>query len=114
MTAMAYASAGLLTPQSIGLIPQILPGVAIGVPIGALLIRHVRVETFRRICMSFDAWIVAFGISTLFRTLHIVEGRSAYLIMLVVGLIDGCLLYRFFSSTTYQMQFKNERVPTET
>src|SRR5580765_5572448 len=75
MTAVAYASAGLLTPQSIGLIPQILPGVAIGVPIGALFIRHVRVETFRRICMSFDAWIVAFGISTLFRSLHIIEGR---------------------------------------
>ena len=26
----------------------------------------------------------------------------------------GCLLYRFFSSTDYQMRFKNERMPTET
>jgi len=114
MTAIAYGYAGLLTPASLGLIPQILPGVAIGVPVGAFFIRRVRVETFRRICMSFDAWIVAFGISTLFRSLHIIESRSAYLIMAAVGLIDGWLLYRFFSSTTYQMQFKNERVSTET
>ena len=114
MTAMAYASAGLLTTQSIGLIPQILPGVAIGVPIGALIIRHVRLETFRRICMSFDAWVVAFGISTLFRSLHIIEGGAAYLIMVAVGLIDACLLYCFFSSSAYQMQFKNKSVPTQT
>ncbi len=98
LTAIAYGSAGLLTPESLGLIPQILPGVAIGVPIGAFLIRHVRVETFRRICMSFDAWIVAFGISTLFRSLHLVESYSAYLIMGVVGSIDACMLYRFFSN----------------
>jgi uncharacterized membrane protein YfcA len=103
-TALAYLYAGLLTPPSLLLIPMIVPGVAIGVPAGAFLIRHVRVETFRRVCMSFDAWIVAFGISTLFRTLHIIDGRAAYLIMAAVGLIDACLLYRFFSSPVYRMQ----------
>jgi len=110
LTAIAYGSSGLLTTSSLGLIPQILPGVAIGVPLGAFLIRHVRLETFRRICMSFDAWVVAFGISTLFRSLHIVESYAAYLIMGAVGSIDACLLYRFFSSTAYRMQLKNERV----
>jgi uncharacterized membrane protein YfcA len=113
-TAIAYASAGLLTPTSLLLIPQIVPGVLIGVPVGAFLIRHVRVETFRRICMSFDAWIVAFGISTLFRSLHIIESRAAYLIMALVALIDAYLLYRFFSSATYRLHFKTERVSTET
>ena len=113
-TAIAYLYAGLLTPPSLLLIPLIVPGVAIGVPVGAFLIRHVRVETFRRICMSFDAWIVAFGISTLFRTLHIIEGRAAYLVMAVVGLIDACLLYRFFSSPIYRMPFKSGHVPTKT
>src|SRR6185295_3931278 len=111
-TAIAYLYAGLLTPPSLLLIPLIVPGVAIGVPVGAFLIRHVRVETFRRICMSFDAWIVAFGISTLFRTLHIIESGAAYLIMAIVGLIDAWLLYRFFSSTTYRMRFTGERVST--
>lgn len=113
-TAMAYASAGLLTPASLALIPQIVPGVAIGVPIGAFLIRRVPVETFRRICMSFDAWIVAFGIATLFRSLHIIDGGKAYLIMVVVGSIDAWLLYRFFSSPIYRTQFKSERVSMKT
>jgi uncharacterized membrane protein YfcA len=113
-TAVAYLYAGLLTAPSLLLIPLIVPGVALGVPIGAFLIQRVRVETFRRICMSFDAWIVAFGISTLFRTLHIIEGRAAYLVMAVVGLIDACLLYRFFSSPIYRMPFKSGHVPTKT
>ena len=113
LTAIAYGYVGLLTSESLALIPQILPGVAIGVPVGTFLIRHVRVETFRRICMSFDAWIVAFGISTLFRSLRIIESQSAYLIMGGVGLIDAVLLYRFFSSPPYRMRLKNERASTE-
>jgi uncharacterized membrane protein YfcA len=102
MTAIAYGTAGLLTPVSLALIPQILPGVVIGVPIGAFLIRRIRPETFRRICMSFDAWIVAFGISTQFRDLKIIPGNRAYLVMALVGLNDIWLLYRFFSAPAYR------------
>jgi uncharacterized protein len=97
-TAIAYFTAGLITTQSITLIPQILPSVLIGVPIGAWIIRQMRVETFRRLCMSFDAWVVGFGVSTVLRDLKIVEGGAAYLFLLVVIVIDAVLLYRFFSS----------------
>jgi uncharacterized membrane protein YfcA len=97
-TAIAYFTAGLITTQSITLIPQILPSVLVGVPIGAWLIRQMRVETFRRLCMSFDAWVVGFGVSTVLRDLKIVEGGAAYLFLLVVIAIDAVLLYRFFSS----------------
>jgi len=97
-TAIAYLSAGLITTQSNLLIPQILPSVLIGVPIGAALIRQMRVETFRRMCMSFDAWIVGFGVSTVLRDTKLVEGPSAYLFLLAVFVVDGVLLYRFFSS----------------
>jgi uncharacterized protein len=97
-TACAYLSAGLFTSASIGLIPQILPGVAIGVPIGAFLIRRIRPETFRRVCMSFDAWVVAFGVSTLLRDLHIVQGAAAYLVLALVAAIDSWMLYRFFAA----------------
>jgi uncharacterized membrane protein YfcA len=98
MTAIAYLTAGLYTRDSLALIPQILPGVAIGVPIGALLIQRIRPETFRRVCMSFDAWVVAFGLSILVRDLHILNGSKAFLVMAAVGLLDGWLLYRFFSA----------------
>jgi uncharacterized protein len=96
-TALAYLSAGLITKQSNLLIPQILPSVLIGVPIGAALIRQMKVETFRRICMSFDAWIVGFGVSTVLRDTRLVESGAAYLFLLGVIIVDGVLLYRFFS-----------------
>jgi hypothetical protein len=83
---------------SIALIPQILPSVLIGVPIGAFLIRHIPTETFRRICMSFDAWVVAFGVSTVVRDLKIVEGLTPFLFLEAVIVIDAWLLWRFFSA----------------
>ena len=97
-TAIAYLTAGLFTTNSIALIPQILPSVFIGVPIGARLIRKMPAETFRRLCMSFDAWVVGFGVSTVLRDVRIVEGNSAYLFLAGVILIDGWLLYRFFAA----------------
>jgi uncharacterized protein len=96
-TAVAYAYAGLYTAQSAALIPYILPSIVIGVPIGAALIQRIRPETFRRVCMSFDAWIVGFGLSTLVKDLHLVDSNLAFLILVAVGLIDTVLLYRFFT-----------------
>jgi uncharacterized protein len=97
-TAIAYLTAGLFTTSSIGLIPQILPSVLIGVPIGARLIRRMPAETFRRLCMSFDAWVVGFGVSTVLQDVGIVAGNAAYLFLVAVILIDGWLLYRFFAA----------------
>ena len=100
LTASAYLFAGLFVRDSVALIPWMLPSVAIGVPVGAIVIRRLQPETFRRICMSFDAWVVAFGISTLLRELHLVDSLAAYLVVFVTVLIDGYLLARFFSALT--------------
>jgi uncharacterized membrane protein YfcA len=97
MTAVAYAWAGLYSRESFGLIPYIVPSLAIGVPAGATLIRHIRPETFRRLCMSFDAWVVAFGLSGLIRTLHLGGDGVAYGEFVAVVAFDAWLLYRFFS-----------------
>ena len=99
-TAIAYAYAGLYTRQSLALTPAILPSLLIGVPVGAWLIRRINAETFRRVCMSFDAWVVGFGISTILRTLHVIEGSAAYSVMAIVVAIDAVLLYRFFSGAS--------------
>lgn len=96
MTAVAYAYAGLFTTTSLALIPWIVPGIVIGVPIGAFIIQRMRVETFRRICMSFDAWIVAFGLSRLLQELGLVASNASYLVLVGVGLLDMYLLYQFF------------------
>jgi uncharacterized membrane protein YfcA len=97
LTAIAYLAAGLFVRESLGLLPWIVPSVLLGVPIGGVLIRHVRSETFRRMCMSFDAWVVSFGVSILVRTLHLVDSLAAFWVMGVVIGIDAWLLYRFFA-----------------
>jgi uncharacterized membrane protein YfcA len=95
--AVAYWYAGLFTPAALALVPWMVPGLLIGVPLGAWIIRHVDADTFRRVCMSFDAWVVGFGLSTLLRVLHLVEGPEAYTVLAAVALGDAVLLYRFFA-----------------
>jgi uncharacterized protein len=102
-TTIAYLNAGLFTMKSVALIPSILPSVLIGVPIGAWLIQRMPAEVFRRLCMSFDAWVVAFGISTSLRDVKIVQGPKAFLFLAAVILIDAWLLYRFFSKPAAQV-----------
>src|SRR3989454_4702270 len=97
MTAVAYAYVGLFTTTSMALIPWIVPSILVGVPLGAFVIQRVRVETFRRVCMSFDAYVVAFGLSRLLGELRLVETAAAYLVIVAVSLLDTWLLYRFFS-----------------
>jgi hypothetical protein len=48
--------------------------------------------------MSFDAWVVAFGLSRLLRELGLVQSNAAYLVLIGVGLLDTWLLYRFFAN----------------
>jgi uncharacterized membrane protein YfcA len=96
LTAIAYAYAGLFLAPSFALIPWIVPSIVIGVPIGAFIIRRMQAETFRRICMSFDAWVVAFGLSRLLQELGLVESHAAYLVLAGIGALDVWLLYRFF------------------
>jgi uncharacterized membrane protein YfcA len=97
LTAAAYLTVGLFTAESLALVSWILPSIAIGVPLGAQVIQRVHPETFRRLCMSFDAWIVGFGLSTLVRQLGFIEGYAAFSVLLVIGAIDTWLLIRFFS-----------------
>lgn len=96
MTAVAYAFAGLYTAQSAALIPVIIPSLAIGVPIGGYLIRRMQADLFRRVCMSFDAWIVGFGMSGVLRDLHVLPGGTAYVVFATVVVFD-IWLYRYFT-----------------
>jgi uncharacterized membrane protein YfcA len=96
-TAAAYGYAGLYSTESMALIPFIVPSIAIGVPLGGFLIQRIRPETFRRVCMSFDAWIVAFGLSVLLKELRIVESNLAYLVLAGAAVLDTVMLYYFFT-----------------
>jgi len=96
LTAIAYYHFGLFTTESFSLIRMIVPGLLIGIPLGAHLIRRIDAETFRRSCMSFDVWIVSFGLSRVLLELKLAQGVAAYSPMIGAGLLDMYLLYWFF------------------
>lgn len=91
----AYAYLGLLTRESASLLPWIAPGVLIGFPIGHWLVSRVGVETFRRVCMSFDAYLVAFGLARTLTALGVMP-LFAYTTLVVTAIIDGKLLLGYF------------------
>jgi len=97
-TAVAYYQLGLFTAESDSLFLLFIPCVVVGVPLGAYLIRHLDAETFRRICMSFDAWVVGFGLSRVLIDLELAESPWAYGVMAATMVIDLCLLYIFFTA----------------
>jgi uncharacterized protein len=96
-TTIVYYQLGLFIAESANILLTFIPSVVIGIPLGAYLIRRLDAETFRRICMSFDAWVVGFGLSRVLIDLKLMESPWAYSTMAITILIDSYLLYIFFT-----------------
>ena len=99
-TLIAYAALGMITAESTALVPVLAPGVLLGVPLGFHLIRRIHPETFRRVCMSFDAWLVGFGLSRVVARLDLVPVMWAYQLLVLTVVIDIILLRTFFRART--------------
>jgi uncharacterized membrane protein YfcA len=97
VTALVYYQLGLFIAESQNILLVLIPSVVVGIPLGAYLIRRLDAETFRRICMSFDAWVVGFGFARVLIDLNLMESPWAYSVMAVAILIDIYLLYIFFT-----------------
>lgn len=113
LTAIAYFYLGLFTVESMAIAYTIVPGVLIGIPLGAFLISRLDAETFRRICMSFDAWIVGFGLSRVLMELDLAHGVAAYSPLMLAIAVDAYLLYLFFRTlirTRAALSFELSRV----
>ena len=95
VTAVVYYQLGLFIAESENLFLVLIPSVVVGVPLGAYLIRRLDAETFRRICKSFDAWVVGFGLSRVLIELDL--STWAYSVTAVTILTDAYLLYIFFT-----------------
>src|SRR5438270_2977153 len=98
LTAFAYWQLGLFTAEALQLGSWIVPSVLIGIPVGAYAIRRMDAETFRRICMSFDVWVVGFGLSRSLIGLKLSASPLAYSAMAAAVLLDLWLLLAFFKS----------------
>ncbi len=99
LTAFMYYRLNLFVAESGSLLWVIVPAVLIGIPFGALAMRSLTSETFRRICMSFDAWVVGFGLSRVLIELKLAESPWAYSVLAATIAIDVCLLALFFAGS---------------
>src|SRR3954447_4901141 len=81
VTGIVYYKLGLFIAESGNILLVFIPSVIVGIPLGAYLIRRLNAETFRRICMSFDAWVVGFGLSRVLIDLNLMERPWAYSVM---------------------------------
>ena len=98
LTAIAYYQLGLYAVESQSVFWAIVPGVLVGIPLGAYVIRKLDAETFRRVCMSFDVWVVGFGLSRALMGLKLVQSPAAYGTLAAAVLLDLFLLFAFFRS----------------
>jgi uncharacterized protein len=97
-TAVVYWQLGLFVGESQALMPVLILAMLAGIPLGAYAIRRLDAETFRRICMSFDAWVVGFGLSRVLIELGLMASPEAYGFMAATIVIDVYLLYLFFTA----------------
>lgn len=102
LATIAYYFLGLFTVESASILWNIGPSVLIGLPVGAYIIRRVNPETFRRLCMSFDAWVIGFGLSAVLIELGLVVQPVAFLIWVLIICIDSYLLYQYFARDKYR------------
>jgi uncharacterized protein len=96
LTAFAYYQLGLFTAEALHVGSWIVPSVLVGIPLGAFAIRRMDAETFRRVCMSFDVWVVGFGLSRSLIALKLAATPVAYGAMLAAIVLDLWLLLAFF------------------
>ncbi len=102
MTAAAYYFLGLYSVENAQLLPSIVPSVLVGIPLGTFLIGRMDAETFRRLCMSFDAVVVGFGMSKVLIELKLMASPEAYSVLAAAVAIDAVLLYRFFQQRSFR------------
>jgi uncharacterized protein len=107
LTAAVYYHLGLFVGESQSIFWAIVPSVLIGIPVGAFVIRQLDAETFRRVCMSFDVWVVGFGLSRVLIDLKLMQSPWAYSVMMVAIVLDIYLLYVFFTTRRPAAQAEN-------
>ena len=97
-TGLAYLFLNLYNPVSTQLTWILLIPMIIGIPLGAFTVTRMHIQTFRRICMSFDAWIVSYGLSRVLIDTKMLVAELGYSVFAATIAIDAALLYRFFEN----------------
>ena len=103
---VVYAWLGLFVQDSASLLPWLAPGILIGFPLGRWLVRKFDAETFRRVCTSFDAYLVAFGLAHALVSTGVPKS-AAYQLVLATAVLDTRMLWTFFRASRATAVAKN-------
>jgi len=57
-------------------------------------------DPFRRICMAFDALVVAFGLSRVLIELNLATAFTTYSILTIMMMLNAYFLFQFFQNRT--------------
>jgi uncharacterized protein len=85
LTLGTYLFLGFYGAQSFGIFWLLLPAVALGLPLGRLLLRRVSKESFRRLCMGVDAVLVSVGLGVALQQLGWVDRPESYAVSAAIG-----------------------------
>jgi uncharacterized membrane protein YfcA len=85
LTLVTYLFLGLYGAPSLGLFALLLPAVALGMPLGRLLLRRFSKETFRRLCMGVDAALVSVGLGVALQQLGWVDRAMSHAVVAAIG-----------------------------
>jgi uncharacterized protein len=94
-TAVVYVMLGLLTFESFQLFLWIIPGVVIAMPLGSFILGKVDPQTFRRICISVDAWLIAYGLLRTLGSGMWLSETANYLIFAAIVAADGLTVAKY-------------------
>jgi hypothetical protein len=61
--------------------------------------------------MSFDSWVVGFGLSRVLIELNLVVSPTAYLFWFMVIAIDTYLLYQYFTKARFKL-YQSQKIKT--
>jgi len=95
-TLLAYLALGLFTREALSVSAPLLPGVAVGLPLGYLAVRRLDGETFRRVCMGTDALLVGFGLAHSLVARGVVSPALAWSGFAAVVLLEAAILAAYF------------------
>jgi uncharacterized membrane protein YfcA len=107
ITCVTYYLLGLFSAKSIGwfgsvtpieLFEVIAPPVLVGLPLGMVIAKLLNMEMFRRFCMTFDAWIVGYGLTRVLITFFNVNSNLANVLYAGVLALSLIILYRYLGS----------------
>jgi hypothetical protein len=85
MTLVAYLFLGLYVAPTFSIFWLLLPAVALGMPLGRLLLRRVSKELFRRLCMGVDAVLVTVGLGFALQQLGWIDVGVSYAVIAAIG-----------------------------